>query len=112
MAITVQALDSVYGRAAAGVRATLEQVDNGHWQATVDAVTDRDGYIKEWGGRQLKRGLYRIVLDSGYYFVGLGLSAAYPEISVVFRIENEVDTYQIQVLLSPHSYSAYLGSSN
>ncbi|MFF5207850.1 hydroxyisourate hydrolase [Streptosporangium sp. NPDC000396] len=112
MGITAQTLDSVYGRSAAGVRARLERAGNGHWDVVADAETDGDGCIREWRGRKLERGLYRIVFDSDYYFVGLGLSAAYPEITVVFRMQDETDFYQIKVLLSPYSYSTYFGSNN
>jgi 5-hydroxyisourate hydrolase len=112
MGIDVQALDSVYGRPAASVDVRLDRADNGQWVMDARAVTDHEGRVKEWLEHRLERGLYRIVFGSDRYFVGLGLSAAYPEIVVVFRMIDETCTYQIQVLLSPHSYSAYFGSFN
>ncbi|GAA4236633.1 5-hydroxyisourate hydrolase [Streptosporangium album] len=112
MSITALALDSVYGRKAAGVRARLERVVNGTWEDIAEVETDYEGCIKQWDGASLERGLYRIVFDSDQYFVALGLSAAYPEISVMFRIQDEVDSYQIQVTLSPYFYSTYFGSNN
>ncbi|MEV7014056.1 hydroxyisourate hydrolase [Streptosporangium sp. NPDC051022] len=112
MGITAQALDGVYGRSAAGVRARLERVAEDGWSAVADAETDSEGCISEWRGRRFERGLYRIVFDSDYYFVGLGLRAAYPEISVIFRMQDEAESYQIKVLLSPYSYSTYFGSQN
>ncbi|WP_433256953.1 hydroxyisourate hydrolase [Streptosporangium sp. CA-135522] len=112
MGISAQALDSVYGRSAAGVRARLERAEDSHWSAVADAETDGEGCITEWCGQKFERGLYRIVFDSDYYFVSLGLSAAYPEISVIFRMQHEADSYQIKVMLSPYSYSTYFGSNN
>ncbi|GAA3514677.1 5-hydroxyisourate hydrolase [Streptosporangium album] len=112
MSITAQALDGVYGRSAAGVRARLERADAGCWDSVAAAETDGDGRISEWRRQKFERGLYRIIFDSDYYFVGLGLSAAYPEITVVFRMQDEADSYQIKVLLSPYSYSTYFGSGS
>ncbi|WP_036320390.1 hydroxyisourate hydrolase [Microbispora sp. ATCC PTA-5024] len=110
MGIAVQALDGVYGRSAAGVRTRLDHADNGGWSSVAEAETDREGRVQMWRGRRFDRGLYRIVLDSDRYFVGLGLSAAYPEVALTFRMRAETDSYQIQVMLSPYSYSAYFGS--
>ncbi|GIH67831.1 hydroxyisourate hydrolase [Sphaerimonospora thailandensis] len=110
MGITVQAQDGVYGRSAAGVRARLEQSENGHWRAVAEAETDPEGRVRGWSGRKFDRGAYRLVLDSGRYFVGLGLSAAYPEIALQFRLHDETDACQIHVLISPCSYSAYFGA--
>ncbi|MEU9889962.1 hydroxyisourate hydrolase [Sphaerisporangium sp. NPDC051011] len=107
MSVTAQALDGVYGRSAAGVRARLEQDCLGRWQDLADAETDSEGCISEWRDKKLERGLYRIVFDSDYYFVGLGLTAAYPEIIVTFRMRDETDAYLIQVMLSPYSYSTH-----
>ncbi|GAA3846483.1 hydroxyisourate hydrolase [Sphaerisporangium flaviroseum] len=107
MSITAQALDGVYGRSAAGVRARLERDGNGGWLDLADAETDSDGCISEWRDKRLERGLYRIRFDSDYYFVGLGLNAAYPEIIVTFRMQDDTDAYQIQVMLSPYSYSTH-----
>jgi 5-hydroxyisourate hydrolase len=112
MRITVQALDSMYGRPAAGVHARLERLADPDWRAVVSAETAGDGYILEWQGANFERGLYRLVFDSDHYFVGLGISAAYPEIAVMFRVLDEADSYKIQVTLSPYSYSTYFGTAN
>jgi 5-hydroxyisourate hydrolase len=107
MSITAQALDGVHGRFAAGVRARLEREGVSGWQDLAKAETDGEGRISEWCERKLERGVYRIVFDSDYYFVGLGLTAAYPEVIVTFRMQDETDAYQIQVMLSPYSYSTH-----
>jgi 5-hydroxyisourate hydrolase len=112
MGISAQTMDGVYGRPAAGVRARLERTDNGQWNTVAEAETDHDGRVGEWCAHRLDRGLYRIVFDSDRYFVGLGLSAAYPEIAVMFRVMDGAEACQIQVLLSPYSYSTYFGSRN
>jgi 5-hydroxyisourate hydrolase len=110
MGLTVQAQDGVYGRPAASVGVRLEHADGGLWILDASSETDDDGLVREWHGRSFERGLYRIVMSSDRYFGGLGLSAAYPEIVVMFRMLDEASSYHIQVLLSPHTYSAYFGS--
>ncbi|MEO3867457.1 hydroxyisourate hydrolase [Nonomuraea sp. B12E4] len=114
MGIAVQALDSVYGRSAAGIRARLEHAGLSGWRVQAEAETDEDGYVKAWRERAFARGLYRIIFDSDRYFVTLGLSAAYPEISVMFRMQDDSGPDEIrirlQLLLSPHAYSTYFGS--
>jgi len=102
MSITAQALDGVYGCSAAGVPARLGRLTDGGWDAVTQAETDAEGRIDGWRDERLERGLYRIVFDSDHYFAGLGVFAAYPEIIVMFRMREETDSYQIQVLLSPY----------
>ncbi|GAA3425944.1 hydroxyisourate hydrolase [Streptosporangium sandarakinum] len=110
MGIAIQTLDGVYGRPAASVRIRLECADGGHWNPDAKAETDHEGRVQDWKGRRFERGVYRLILESDRYFVGLGLTAAYSEIVVLFRMHDETDSYQIQVQLSPYSYSTYFGS--
>jgi len=109
VSISAQALDGVYGRPAAGVRARLEQSVDGRWSPVAEAETDADGTIGDFVQGRLARGPYRIIFDSDHYFSGLGVSAAYPEITVVFRVRSEPHTCQVQVLMTPYSYSMYFG---
>jgi 5-hydroxyisourate hydrolase len=75
-----------------------------------DAETDVEGNIASFVSGTLTRGPYRIVFDSDQYFAAMGLSAAYPEIAVAFRVRAQPLAYQIQVLMTPHSYSMYFGN--
>jgi 5-hydroxyisourate hydrolase len=109
MTVSAQALDGVYGRPAVGVRARLEQAVDGRWVFIADAETDATGSIVDFAPTALRRGPYRVVFDSDKYFGALGLNAAYPEIAVAFRIRAQLHGYQIQVLMTPHSYSMYFG---
>ncbi len=110
MSVSVQALDVVYGRSAAGVRARLERPAGEAWRVISSAETDGDGQIFDWRDDTLEQGAYRIVFDSDSYFASLGMSAAYPEITVLFRVQDEADNCQIQVLLAPYSYSMFFGA--
>jgi 5-hydroxyisourate hydrolase len=109
MRLSVQVLDGTYGQCAAGVRARLERSAGDGWTAVADGETGSAGCIEEPGDWRVERGLYRIVFDSDSYFAGLGAGTAYPAVVVVFRVRDEYDSCQLKVMLSPHSYSAYLG---
>jgi 5-hydroxyisourate hydrolase len=112
MTITTQVQDSVYGHPAAGVRARLERADGTDWTTISDAEANSEGSVEDWDSRRLERGLYRIVFDSDGYFASLGVATAYPEVVVIFRILDELHTFQVQVNLSPYSYSTYFGTVN
>jgi 5-hydroxyisourate hydrolase len=111
MKIVAQVLDSTYGQSAVGVHARLERSSGAGWTTIAEAVTNEGGYIEDWnGGWPLERGLYRIVFDSDSYFAGLGASTAYPEVVVIFRTSDESPTFQVQIMLSPFSYSTFFGT--
>jgi 5-hydroxyisourate hydrolase len=109
MRIATRVIDITYGRSAAGVRARLERACRDGWITLADAETDTDGCIKEWNGSHVECGLYRVVFDSDRYFAGLGEGTAYPEVAVTFRTGSESGGCQLQLALSPYSYSTYVG---
>lgn len=110
MTIVTQVLDGTFGKSAVGVRATVERANGMGWATVAEVETNTDGQINDWDGWQPERGLYRIVIDSDSYFAGLGLSSAYPEVTVTFRMETESLQFQVLVTLSPYSYSTYFGT--
>jgi 5-hydroxyisourate hydrolase len=111
MKIVTQVLDSTYGQAAAGVHACLERSSGGGWMKVAEAETNREGRIEDWNSSwYAERGLYRIVFDCDSYFAGLGANSAYPEVIVIFRMPDESHAFQVQVTLSPHSYTTYCGT--
>lgn len=110
MRIAVKVVDGMYGHAADGIRVRLERVGDNGWTTVASARTDSAGGINDWTGRFLECGLYRIIFDTDSYFAGLGASTAYPEVLVVFRMQSESDTYQIQLTVSPYSYSTHFGA--
>jgi 5-hydroxyisourate hydrolase len=109
--IVTQVLDGTYGKPAVGVRARLSRASGNSWSTVADAESNSEGCIEEWRTWHLDIGLYRIVFDSDGYFARLGTSTAYPEIVVIFRMENESHLFQVQVTLAPYSYSTYFGTT-
>ena len=110
MSVSAQALDVVYGRSAAGVRARLERLVADGWLVVAHAETDEDGHLRDWSDQTLEHGAYRIVFDSDSYFANLGVSAAYPEISVALAVHDGADSCQVQVMLAPYAYSMFFGA--
>jgi 5-hydroxyisourate hydrolase len=110
MRIIAQVLDGTHGKAAVGVRACLARANTDGWIMAAEAETDRDGCIKDWDSWRLERGLYRIIFDSDSYFAALGSTAAYPEVTVVFRMQSQSAEFQVLLTLAPYSYSTYFGT--
>jgi len=109
MRVLVQVLDGAHGQLAEGVHACMSRGGDDGWVTVADALTDREGRIKSWDNWHLDRGLYRIVFDSDSYFAFLGMTVAYPEVVVIFRMQNESHAFQVQVTLAPYSYTTYFG---
>ena len=114
--ISTHVLDTARGRPAADVPVTLEVVESSapteQGREVARAVTDADGRIRELAPRGAVPGAgrYRIRFDTGAYFRALGVDAFYPEVSVVFVIEDASQHYHVPLLLSPYGYSTYRGS--
>ena len=115
--ISTHVLDTARGCPAAGVPVTLERMpgtadrgEGGHEIAR--ATTDADGRIRELApnGEALGAGRYRIRFGTDAYFRAVGVEAFYPEVSVVFLIEDASQHYHVPLLLSPYGYSTYRGS--
>ena len=132
-AITTHVLDTARGRPAAGVPITLEvratvppdaqaassldgqsaqSAQSAGWTMLGRGVTDNDGRLRTLlpAGAPLAEGFYRLTFDTGSYFAGLGLSGFYPEVIVIFEIQDPAQHYHVPLLLSPYGYSTYRGS--
>ncbi|GAB3823504.1 hydroxyisourate hydrolase [Dactylosporangium cerinum] len=106
----MQALDGVYGRSAAGLRARIERIGENVWEPVASGETDIDGFITDWIGTTFETGAHRIVFDSDFYFAALGVTAAYPDVTVTIRNADRAENCRIQVVLAPSSYSMYFGT--
>ena len=106
--ITTHVLDTTSGRPAAGIPVTLEfQLSEQEWKQVGTGQTDEDGRTRTLvpEGMQLARGVYRLLFNVESY-----QQSFYPEIVVVFRVENPNEHYHVPVLLSKFGYTTYRGS--
>ena len=110
--ITTHVLDISRGRPAAGVPVTLETEAAGGWQLAGRGMTNADGRVADLlaADSAIASGTYRLTFDTGKYFADHNLEAFYPQVTVVFKIENADQHYHVPLLLSPFGYSTYRGS--
>jgi 5-hydroxyisourate hydrolase len=105
--ITTHVLDTARGCPAAGVDVKLERGQEAGWEAVATGVTNDDGRVTDLMAGSLDEGFYRLTFDTGRYHQGRGF---YPEVTVVFQVDNTEQHYHVPLLLSPYGYSTYRGS--
>jgi 5-hydroxyisourate hydrolase len=110
--ITTHVLDTSRGRPASGVPVTLELQAAGDWKLLSEGTTNADGRVTDLlgGDAGVAAGLYRLTFDTATYFAVNETQSFYPQVSVVFRIEDPNQHYHVPLLLSPFGYSTYRGS--
>jgi len=111
-AITTHVLDTARGRPAAGLPVTLEVEAAGGWKLVGKGMTNADGRISDLVPNEtaIEAGVYRLIFDTARYFANNNVDAFYPQVTIVFKIENPAQHYHVPLLLSPFGYSTYRGS--
>jgi len=107
-AITTHVLDTARGRPAAGVPVRLER----DGRALGTGTTDEDGRLRGLlpAGGPLAPGIYRLVFDTGAYFLAQGTEGFYPHVAIDFQVRDGTRHHHVPLLLSPFGYSTYRGS--
>ena len=108
--VTTHVLDATTGRPAADVEVTLERHAGQSWQLITSGRTDADGRISEFGPTDLERGVYRVSFAVAAYFAAGDQPTFYPEVVIMFTLDDEGAHYHVPLLLSPYAYSTYRGS--
>ena len=110
--ITSHILDTTLGAPAAGVPVVLEHETEKGWKALGKGATNSDGRINALlpDGAVLREGKYRLVFDTAAYFTAQKAQAFYPQIVIVFRVDDGDQHYHIPLLLSRFGYTTYRGS--
>ena len=109
--ITTHVLDTSRGKPASGVLVTLEQRDaDGSWSPVGHGETDADGRTNALASEPLQNGTYRLTFDTATYFRERHALTFYPEVIVIFDVNDGGENYHIPLLLSPWGYSTYRGS--
>jgi 5-hydroxyisourate hydrolase len=112
MGISTHILDTAIGRPAAGVAATLSQMNNGEWATLNEVVTDADGRCKYLlpESRALEPGIYRVHFATAMYYASQSVKGLYPYVEIVFEIADAKQHYHIPLLLTANGYTTYRGS--
>ena len=110
--ITTHALDLNSGRPAGGLEVVLERSAGAAWRTLAARLTDADGRVRDLLSLDvpLEPGLYRLRFDTAGYFRRFGLKTFYPEVIVVFEVDDPDRHYHVPLLLAPFGYSTYRGS--
>src|SRR5689334_15001178 len=106
--ISTHILDTSRGAPASGVAVCLEvQNTDESWTELSHAWTDTDGRVKPFFlvDRQVSVGTYRLVFDTEPYFSSLSTNCFYPQVSVVFNVDDGSQHYHVPLLISPYGYS-------
>jgi 5-hydroxyisourate hydrolase len=103
--ITTHVLDIAQGRPASGVPVTLEIREGDSWRQLGQGATDADGRLRTLTPPgSLQAGTYRLRFDTR------SRSAFFPEVTVLFQLNEAGGQVHVPLLLSPYGYSTYRGS--
>ena len=111
--ITTHILDLAIGRPAAGVAVVLERkTHSAGWQRLGESLTDTDGRVADLipAGEVFLAGHYRLVFDTGSYFLLRRIEPFFPQVVLAFSVKDPAQNYHVPLLLSPFGYSTYRGS--
>lgn len=109
--ISTHVLDTESGRPGVGIPVGLSRRSLDAWTVVAEATTDDDGRVSPLlAPNDTIAGTYRIVFDTAAYRAIAGRTIWYPEVSVVFPIDDPSEHYHVPLLLSAHGYTTYRGS--
>ena len=109
--ITTHVLDTSLGRPAAGVPVTLEAREGATgWKQLARGTTDADGRLRNLATQPVSAGTYRLTFDTRAYFESRQTASFYPEVAIVFEVQDATAKYHVPLLISPYGYSTYRGS--
>jgi 5-hydroxyisourate hydrolase len=108
--ISTHVLDIMRGSPAAGVAVTLSRREaDGGWTVAGTGVTDADGRVRSMTEDEIDAGEYRLEFATRPYFERSGLTAFYPEVTVVFSFDGAEGLVHVPLLLSQFGYTTYKG---
>jgi len=103
-------LDTRRGTPAAGLDVSLfRREPDGGWAEVATAVTDSEGRVRSLTEDELEVAEYRLTFATRPYFQRSGLAAFYPEVSIVFNLEDPSAHLHLPLLLTGFGYSTYKG---
>lgn len=110
--ITTHVLDTSAGRPGRSIEVTLERMSSEGPVSAGSGQTDDDGRCRDLipAGESVETGTYRLTFETGKYFELLGVDHFFPQVSIIFEVENADEHYHVPLLVSPFGYSTYRGS--
>lgn len=110
--ITTHVLDTARGKPAQGVPVKLERRNaSGGFDLVGQGVTDADGRNRALvTAEAVTAATYRITFDTAAYAAASGTPCFFPEVAILFVVEDPAQHFHVPLLLSPFGYSTYRGS--
>lgn len=114
--LTTHVLDTVHGKAAAGIRIELYVHDGTAWKLLKTVHANADGRTDEplLANDALKTGRYQLIFHVAEYFCAMGEKLPDPpfldRVPLWFGIADAGAHYHVPLLCSPWAYSTYRGS--
>ncbi|HET9240672.1 MAG TPA: hydroxyisourate hydrolase [Oligoflexus sp.] len=109
--ISTHVLDLASGVGGKNIPVVLEIKDkSGAWTKLASGTTDENGRIKSFGPNvKVTSGTYKLIFDMTKYSESKP-NPFFPEISVVFQVQDQKLHYHVPVVVSPYGYSTYRGN--
>ncbi len=115
--LSTHVLDTAHGCPAAGMRVSLQRVDDAGVATTLRHLTlDSDGRAGGplLAGSELSVGRYRLLFEVAPYFKSRGVTLPEPPfidtVQLDFGVAHADANYHVPLLVSPWAYSTYRGS--
>lgn len=84
--------------------------EKGQWEKIGASTTEKNGRIKSFSSEhKLVKGLYRLSFDMNSY-QSAKEKAFFPEMTIVFRVDDAKVHYHVPIVVSPFGYSTYRGN--
>lgn len=110
-AITTHVLDTSRGAPASDMDVVVHAWQEGGWSQIGAGRTNSDGRVAGLlPDGPVDPGTYRLTFATGEWFAAEKIDGFYPEVAVVFSINDRMTHYHIPLLISPYAYSTYRGS--
>ncbi|MCL7930387.1 hydroxyisourate hydrolase [Halomonas llamarensis] len=110
--LSVHVLNIQNGQPSPGVEVELERRTDTGWKYLSTETTDNAGRISALypEDESFEPGVYRVTFETGEWFEARDTATFFPEIPVLFQVENTMQHYHVPMLLSPYGYSTYRGN--
>lgn len=106
--ISTHILNITTGTGGAGIPVTLEMEKDGSWAEVGTGTTGENGRVEGFG-IEVEQAKYRLSFDFSDYDA-VGETPFFPEIDVIFAVQDTDRHHHVPVLVSPFGYSTYLGN--
>lgn len=107
MSVSIQILDSVYGRPAAGVLVSIARNAPEGWADQAQEQTDVSGLVSGLSDALAEGGIYKVEFDLDRYFSSLGVNPFYSAVTIKFKVVDAHQPQHISLFISPYSCATY-----